>query len=61
MVEHLKKTDGHASDIAKLVPEDSSNGESLGATLSREVVRELHMTAIDWDSPEHEQATPAAQ
>ena len=52
VVENLTKTDSHAADIARLVPEDSSNGESLGATLSREFVHELHRTALDWNAPE---------
>lgn len=50
VVESLRKTDSHAADIAGLVPEDSGNGESLGATLSREFVHELHRTALDWNA-----------
>ena len=57
VVAHLAKTDSHAADMARLVPEDSSNGESLGATLSRQFVHELHRTALDWNAPE---AAPSA-
>ena len=57
VVDNLKKTDSHAADIARLVPKDGGNGESLGATLSREFVHELHRTALDWNAPE---AAPTA-
>ncbi len=48
VVEHLKKTESHASEFVRLAPESSEGASSLGLTLSRDVVDMLHKTSLDW-------------
>jgi hypothetical protein len=48
VVEHLKKTESHASEFVSLAPESGDGASSLGVTLSRDVVDMLHKTALDW-------------
>jgi hypothetical protein len=50
VVEHLKKTESHASEIVSLAPESDDGASSLGVTLSREVVNLLHKTSLDWSA-----------
>jgi hypothetical protein len=45
----LDKTEGHASELAKLAtPATAEQDESLGVTLSKHAVELLHTTALDW-------------
>ena len=48
VVEHLKKTESHASEFVSLAPQPGDGATSLGVTLSRDVVDMLHKTSLDW-------------
>lgn len=48
VVEHLKKTESHASEFVSLAPETGDGATSLGVTLSRDMVDILHKTTLDW-------------
>jgi hypothetical protein len=48
VVEHLMKTESHASEFLSLAPESGDGATSLGVTLSRDVVDMLHKTSLDW-------------
>ncbi|MEO8122503.1 MAG: hypothetical protein ABI633_00460 [Burkholderiales bacterium] len=54
VVEHLKRIEAHAIEVANLAPPADVTGaeSSMGASLSRDVVAALHQTAVDWHSPE---------
>jgi len=51
VVEHLKKTESHASEFVSLAPGSGDGASSLGVTLSRDVVEMLHETSLEWTSP----------
>jgi hypothetical protein len=48
VVEHLKKTESHASEVVSLAPGSGEGASSLGVTLSKDVVDMLHKTSLDW-------------
>jgi hypothetical protein len=50
IVEHLKKTESHASEFVSLAPESGEGASSLGVTLSKDVVDMLHKTSLDWSA-----------
>ena len=51
VVELLRKSESHAAEFVALAPE-SGQEESLGATLSKDVVDVLHKTSLDWSTAE---------
>jgi hypothetical protein len=48
VLEQLKKTESHASEFVGLAPGSGDGGDSLGVTLSKDVVDVLHRTSLDW-------------
>lgn len=50
VVEHLKKTEGHADEFVALAPGPGDDASSLGAALSKDVVEMLHKTSLAWSA-----------
>ena len=50
VVEQLKKTESHAGEFVALAP-GADDDASLGVTLSKDMVEELHKTSLDWSAP----------
>ena len=48
VVEHLKKTESHASEFVSLAPGSGDGASSLGVIMSKDVVDMLHKTSLDW-------------
>lgn len=48
VVELLKKTESHASELVSLAPGSGDGASSLGVTMSKDVVDMLHKTSLDW-------------
>lgn len=48
VVEHLKKTESHASEFVGLAPGPGDGASSLGLALSKDVVDMLHKTSLGW-------------
>jgi hypothetical protein len=56
VVEQLKKTEGHAGEFVALAP-GLDDASSLGVTLSKDMVDELHKTSLDWSAAKPPLAT----
>jgi len=50
VVEQLKKTESHAGEFVALAP-GADDDASLGVTLSKDMVDELHKTSLAWSAP----------
>ncbi|HKW82606.1 MAG TPA: hypothetical protein VJN68_02540 [Burkholderiaceae bacterium] len=50
VVEQLKKTESHAGEFVALAPGPDDDASSLGVTLSKDMVDELHKTSLDWSA-----------
>ena len=59
VVELLKKSESHAAEFVALAP-GSGQEESLGATLSKDVVDVLHRTSLNWRTAPAEPTSDAA-
>jgi hypothetical protein len=46
----LEKTEGHASELAKLAPDTGEQSESLGVVLSKDLSELLRKTAHGWEA-----------
>ncbi|MES2959689.1 MAG: hypothetical protein V4792_15975 [Pseudomonadota bacterium] len=51
VVDYLKKTASHASELVSLAPLSDEETPSLGVALSRDVVDMLHKTSLEWTVP----------